>query len=91
MFVLSPCRKREYERIYSKLYLHFQTSYIDKGTKPDGGKFLAFDHLTFYVGNAKQAASYYIARLGFQPHGYQGLETGNRKFAKHAVKQNQVS
>ncbi|XP_037933919.1 4-hydroxyphenylpyruvate dioxygenase [Teleopsis dalmanni] len=66
------------------------TSYTDKGPKPEAGKFLSFDHLTFYVGNAKQAASYYTTRLGFEPLGYQGLETGNRRFAKHAVRQNKI-
>lgn len=51
---------------------------------------MCFDHITFYVGNAKQAASYYTTRLGFEPLAYQGLETGNRQFAKHVVKQNKV-
>lgn len=58
--------------------------------QPNGGKFIAFDHITFYVGNAKQAASYYTTRLGFEPIAYQGLETGHRQFAKHVVKQNKV-
>ncbi|XP_022920281.1 4-hydroxyphenylpyruvate dioxygenase-like [Onthophagus taurus] len=66
------------------------TSYTDKGPKPKYGKFIAFDHLTFYVGNAKQAASYYVTRLGFEPLCYKGLETGSRKFAYHAVKQNKI-
>lgn len=66
------------------------TSYTDKGPKPNGGKFIAFDHITFYVGNAKQAASYYTTRLGFEPLAYQGLETGHRQFAKHVVKQNKI-
>lgn len=58
--------------------------------QPEGGKFLSFDHLTFYVSNAKQAASFYVTRMGFEPFAYQGLETGNRKYAKHVVKQNKV-
>ncbi|KAM7358739.1 4-hydroxyphenylpyruvate dioxygenase [Cochliomyia hominivorax] len=66
------------------------TTYTDKGPKPEFGKFLSFDHLTFYVGNAKQAASFYTTRMGFTPLGYQGLETGNRRYAKHAVKQNKI-
>jgi len=66
------------------------TTYTDKGPKPSGGKFIAFDHITFYVGNAKQAASYYITRLGFEPYAYQGLETGSRKFVRHVVKQNKI-
>jgi 4-hydroxyphenylpyruvate dioxygenase len=66
------------------------TTYTDKGPKPDGGKFLCFDHLTFYVSNAKQAASYYVTRLGFEHFAYQGLETGSRKYSKHVVKQNKI-
>ncbi|KOX71401.1 4-hydroxyphenylpyruvate dioxygenase, partial [Melipona quadrifasciata] len=67
-----------------------QTTYTDKGPKPLGGKFLHFDHLKFWVGNAKQAASYYCARLGFEPLAYRGLETGSRRVASHVVKQNQI-
>jgi len=66
------------------------TSYTDKGPKPKYGKFLAFDHLKFYVGNAKQAASYYVTRLGFEPLAYLGLETGSRDYAVHAVRQNKI-
>lgn len=72
------------------LLLHIQTSYTDKGAKPEGGKFLCFDHVTFWVGNAKQAASFYVTRMGFEPLGYQGLETGSRQYCKHAVRKNKV-
>ncbi|EEB11881.1 4-hydroxyphenylpyruvate dioxygenase, putative [Pediculus humanus corporis] len=66
------------------------TTYKDKGVKPEGGKFLSFDHITFWVGNAKQAASYYCTRLGFEPLAYKGLETGCRKYATHVVRQNKI-
>ncbi|XP_050511269.1 4-hydroxyphenylpyruvate dioxygenase isoform X1 [Diabrotica virgifera virgifera] len=66
------------------------TSYSDKGPVPTNGKFLNFHHLTFYVGNAKQAASYYISRLGFQPVCYKGLETGDRNYVQHVVRQNNI-
>jgi 4-hydroxyphenylpyruvate dioxygenase len=46
-----------------------------------------FDHLKFTVTNAKQAASYYCTRLGFQHVAYRGLETGCRESASHVVKQ----
>jgi 4-hydroxyphenylpyruvate dioxygenase len=46
-----------------------------------------FDHLKFTVTNAKQAASYYCTRLGFQHLAYRGLETGSRDVASHVVKQ----
>lgn len=46
--------------------------------------------MTFYVGNAKQAASYYTTRMGFENLAYQGLETGSRKICKHVVRQNRI-
>lgn len=58
--------------------------------RPSNGTFLGFDHVTFYVGNAKQAATYYTARFGFEYHAYQGLETGNRKEASHVLKQDKI-
>ncbi|XP_071180598.1 4-hydroxyphenylpyruvate dioxygenase-like [Mytilus edulis] len=66
------------------------TSYTDKGPKPESGKFLNFAHVTFWVGNAKQAASYYCTRMGFEPFAYKGLETGSREIAAHVVKQNKI-
>lgn len=63
------------------------TNYTDKGPKPTKGKFLSFDHIEWWVGNAKQASSFYCARLGFKPLAYKGLETGSRKVACHAVHQ----
>lgn len=50
-----------------------------------------FDFITFWVSNAKQAASYYITHFGFTPIGYQGLETGSREYAKHAVRNGDVT
>ncbi|XP_022105173.1 4-hydroxyphenylpyruvate dioxygenase-like [Acanthaster planci] len=66
------------------------TTYTNKGPKPEKGRFIAFDHLTFWVGNAKQAASYYCTRMGFQPYAYKGLETGSREVVSHAVKQDKI-
>ncbi|CAD5120987.1 DgyrCDS9530 [Dimorphilus gyrociliatus] len=66
------------------------TSYTDKGPKPEAGKFLSFDHCTFWVSNAKQTAAHYCARMGFEPFMYKGLETGSRQIAAHAVKQNKI-
>ena len=63
----------------------------DKGAPPEGkGKYLCFDHLTMWVGNAKQAARFYCSYMGFLPLAYRGLETGSRKVVSHAVKQNDV-
>jgi len=66
------------------------TSYTDKGEKPEVGRFVAFDHIRFYVGNAKQAASFYCTRFGFEPYCYRGLETGSRDIASHVIKQNDI-
>uniref|UniRef100_A0A4W6EL10 4-hydroxyphenylpyruvate dioxygenase n=1 Tax=Lates calcarifer TaxID=8187 RepID=A0A4W6EL10_LATCA len=55
------------------------TSYTDKGEKPERGKFVKFHHVTFWVGNAKQAASFYCDKMGFEPLAYKGLETGSRE------------
>ena len=50
----------------------------------------AFDHLHLWVTNAKQAASWYILRLGFQNVAYRGLETGSRSVCTHVVKQHDI-
>ena len=53
--------------------------------RPQIGVFYGFDHVTFWVGNAKQAAAYYCNQLGFDYLAYSGLETGSRDFAAHAI------
>lgn len=65
------------------------TEYTDKGPKP-AFDFAGFDHLTFWVGNAKQASLYYCARFGFEPYAYRGLETGTRDVCTHVVKQGKM-
>lgn len=50
-----------------------------------------YDHVTWYVGNAKQTASHYIARMGFRRIAYKGLETGSRFIASHVVSNNRVT
>jgi len=49
-----------------------------------------FDHVSFRVGNALQAATYYIARFGFHHLAYRGLETGSRETVSHVVKQGDI-
>jgi 4-hydroxyphenylpyruvate dioxygenase len=49
-----------------------------------------WDHLEFYVGNAKQAAYYYCTTFGFQPLAYAGLETGVRDRASYVVGQGDI-
>jgi 4-hydroxyphenylpyruvate dioxygenase len=63
----------------------------DKPTeRPEIGKFYGFDHVVFWVGNAKQAASFYTSRFGFEYFAFQGLETGQRKTATHVVKKGKI-
>lgn len=62
----------------------------DKGPKPPRGNFLSFDHLSFIVGNAKQAAGWYCTRFGFEHFLYKGLETGERNISEHVVKLNDI-
>ena len=66
------------------------TSYTDKGPRPERGRFIQFDHVTYIVGNAKQAATYYCVHMGFKPLAYKGLETGSRDIVSHVVKQNKI-
>lgn len=49
------------------------------------------DYVEFYVGNAKQAAHYYMSAFGFQALAYAGPETGHRAFASYAVRQNKLT
>lgn len=52
--------------------------------------FEGFDHLKWYVGNAKQAADWYVVHFGFKKIAYRGLETGSRRVASHVIAQNDV-
>lgn len=49
-----------------------------------------FDHLEFYVGNAKQAALYYTKCFGFINTAYRGLETGSRETASYVMAQGNI-
>ncbi|XP_071317052.1 4-hydroxyphenylpyruvate dioxygenase [Trachinotus anak] len=66
------------------------TSYTDKGEKPERGRFVRFHHITFWVGNAKQAASFYCDKMGFEPLAYKGLETGSREVVSHVIRQDKI-
>jgi 4-hydroxyphenylpyruvate dioxygenase len=49
------------------------------------------DYIEFYVGNAKQAAHYYMSAFGFQPLAYAGPETGIKETASYAVRQHKLT
>ncbi|KAL8863870.1 MAG: hypothetical protein Q9174_007524, partial [Haloplaca sp. 1 TL-2023] len=48
-------------------------------------KYKGYHHITWYVGNAKQAACFYVTRFGFKIIAYQGLETGHRNVSAYVV------
>jgi 4-hydroxyphenylpyruvate dioxygenase len=68
----------------------------DKGpnTIPTTTDFLPLegtDHIEFYVGNAKQAAHYYITSFGFKALAYGGPETGIRNRASYVIRQGKIT
>ncbi len=48
------------------------------------------DHVELYVGNAKQAAHYYMSAWGFQPLAYAGLETGLKDKVSYVLQQGKI-
>lgn len=51
---------------------------------------LGTDYVELYVGNAKQAAHYYISAWGFQPLAYAGLETGVKDRVSYVLAQDKI-
>ncbi|MBD1863199.1 MULTISPECIES: 4-hydroxyphenylpyruvate dioxygenase [Trichocoleus] len=49
-----------------------------------------FDHLEFYVGNAKQAALFYADCFGFTNTAYRGLSTGSRDVTSYVMEQGEI-
>ena len=48
------------------------------------------DFVEFYVGNAKQAAMYYMAAFGFKLVAYKGPETGSREVISYVMQQGKI-
>jgi 4-hydroxyphenylpyruvate dioxygenase len=72
--------------------MSLRTATRDKSTEQkDFLPLLGTDHIEFYVGNAKQAAHYYITAFGFRPCAYAGPETGIKDRASYVVKQNKLT
>lgn len=55
------------------------------------GQYQGYDNVHWYVGNAKQAAAFYITRMGFKRIAYRGLETGSKVVASHVVRNGNVT
>ncbi|MDP4264318.1 MAG: 4-hydroxyphenylpyruvate dioxygenase [Bacteroidota bacterium] len=49
------------------------------------------DYVELYVGNAKQAAHYYMSAFGFQALAYAGPETGMKDKASYAIRQHKLT
>jgi 4-hydroxyphenylpyruvate dioxygenase len=58
--------------------------------RPSFGRFDGFHHIVLWVSNAKQAASYYVTRFGFTEIAYRGLETGDREYCSHVLRQDKI-
>ncbi|MGD8192411.1 4-hydroxyphenylpyruvate dioxygenase [Brevibacillus ginsengisoli] len=50
-----------------------------------------WDHVEFYVGNAKQAMHFFTKAFGFEAFAYAGLETGSRDKVSYVLKQNHIT
>src|SRR6187455_2780375 len=48
------------------------------------------DHVELFVGNALQAAYYYVHAFGFREVAYAGLETGTRDRVSHVLEQGRI-
>ncbi|MCJ1235637.1 hypothetical protein MMC14_003608 [Varicellaria rhodocarpa] len=55
------------------------------GSSSSATMYKGYHHMTLYVGNAKQAASYFITRMGFKTVARRGLETGSKCIASHVI------
>ena len=49
------------------------------------------DYVEFYVGNAKQAAHYYMTAFGFQALAYAGPETGVKDKVSYVIRQHKLT
>jgi 4-hydroxyphenylpyruvate dioxygenase len=50
-----------------------------------------YDHVHWWVGNAKQAAAFYSSLFNFKQIAYKGLETGSRIIASHVISNGQIT
>jgi 4-hydroxyphenylpyruvate dioxygenase len=50
------------------------------------GQYQGYDNVRWYVRNVKQAATYFVTRMGFRRVAYRGLETGSKAVASHVVR-----
>jgi 4-hydroxyphenylpyruvate dioxygenase len=70
--------------------IHASSGASDYAVQSPSPNFSGYDHVTWWVGNAKQAAGFYTTFFGFKTIAYRGLETGSRYFASYVVANNDV-
>jgi len=72
--------------------MNTETSPIEKvvAEAEDFLPLLGTDYVELYVGNAKQAAYYYMCAWGFQPVAYCGLETGVKDRVSYVLQQDKI-
>ncbi len=51
----------------------------------------SYDHVHWYVGNAKQAVTYYIARMGFKQVAYRALDMESSATASYTIRNGGVT
>src|SRR5204862_5810060 len=77
---------------YKKIIMAISTASNKKqDTQTDFLPLQGTDYVEFYVGNAKQAAHYYMSAFGFQALAYAGPETVMKNRASYAVRQNKLT
>ncbi|MBK5270352.1 MAG: 4-hydroxyphenylpyruvate dioxygenase, partial [Bacteroidia bacterium] len=77
---------------FQNLFYEFNTCFrFKKNLSTDFLPLEGTDYVEFYVGNAKQAAHYYITAFGFQALAYAGPETGVKDRASYVVRQNKLT
>ncbi|WP_199036018.1 4-hydroxyphenylpyruvate dioxygenase [Glycomyces salinus] len=64
---------------------------VEHDIREDDFPIKGWDHVKFYVGNAKQAAHYYSTAFGMTCFAYRGPETGHREHAEYALKSGGVT
>lgn len=58
---------------------------------PTTSAYKGYHSITWWVNNAKQAASYYVTRMGFKSLAKKDLTTGSRHIASHAIQNGNVT
>ena len=66
------------------------TSPRPAGAEADFMPLNGVDHIEMFVGNAAQAAYFYVHAFGFKQVAYRGLETGSRDRTSHVLEQGRI-